>query len=217
MDANDAGASSDDSESSQSSGFMKNGTSLISAGGLEIKKSGNASRESENEPKKRKRKSKTPPKALAGPSKGAKGGKNGSPAKGRKTNSMPDTPAPYTSTPKRGASQVVRQDRTSPARKKRRYRPGTRALMEIRKYQKSTDLLIPKLPFSKLVRAITGSLVPTGNEIRFQASALLALQEASEAYISQLMEDCVLCAIHARRVTVMISDMCLARRIRGGL
>ncbi|XP_033731376.1 histone H3-like isoform X2 [Pecten maximus] len=76
----------------------------------------------------------------------------------------------------------------SPRRKSMRYRPGTRALMEIRRYQKTTDLLLRKLPFSRV---------------------------AAEAYLVHLFEDANLCAIHAKRVTVMPKDIWLARKIRG--
>jgi len=91
-----------------------------------------------------------------------------------------------------------------------RFRPGTVALREIRKYQKSTELLIRKLPFQRLVREIAQD---TG--LRFQSCAILALQEAAEAYLVGLFEDTNLCAIHAKRVTIMPKDMQLARRIRG--
>ncbi|KAG9006051.1 centromeric DNA-binding histone H3-like protein cse4 [Tulasnella sp. JGI-2019a] len=110
------------------------------------------------------------------------------------------------------------QGEDEPAQKKKRYRPGTVALREIRKYQKSTDLLISKLPFSRLVREIAMELVTDpDNEVglRWQSSALLALQEASEAYMVHLFEDTNLCAIHAKRVTIMQRDIQLARRIRG--
>merc|ERR1719246_285810 len=93
-----------------------------------------------------------------------------------------------------------------------RFRPGTVALREIRKFQKSTELLIRKLPFQRLVRDIAGNFK---NDLRFQSSAVLALQEASEAYMVGLFEDTNLCAIHAKRVTIMPKDMQLARRIRG--
>eukprot|EP00092_Neocalanus_flemingeri_P026228 GFUD01028429.1.p1 GENE.GFUD01028429.1~~GFUD01028429.1.p1 ORF type:complete len:249 (-),score=66.17 GFUD01028429.1:129-875(-) len=96
---------------------------------------------------------------------------------------------------------------------KRRYRPGTRALMEIRKFQKSTNLLIPKLPFSRLIRELAAQICSA--HMRFQSAAIMALQEAAEAYLVTLFEDTVLCAIHAKRVTVMPKDMNLARRIRG--
>merc|ERR1712025_1348107 len=93
-----------------------------------------------------------------------------------------------------------------------RFRPGTVALREIRKFQKSTELLIRKLPFQRLVRDIAGAFK---NDLRYQSSAVLALQEASEAYMVGLFEDTNLCAIHAKRVTIMPKDMQLARRIRG--
>merc|ERR1711933_376423 len=97
-------------------------------------------------------------------------------------------------------------------KKPHRYRPGTVALREIRKYQKSTELLIRKLPFQRLVREIAQEYK---NELRFQSSAILALQEATEAYLVSLFEDTNLCAIHAKRVTIMPKDIQLARRIRG--
>ena len=96
-----------------------------------------------------------------------------------------------------------------------RFRPGTVALREIRHQQRSTDLLIRKLPFSRLVREITQQFTPPGVAYRFQASALLALQEAMEAALVRLFEDTNLCAIHAKRVTIMRRDMQLARRING--
>lgn len=97
-------------------------------------------------------------------------------------------------------------------KRQHRYRPGTVALREIRKYQKSTELLIRKLPFQRLVREISRDL---RSDLRFQTSALLALQEACEAYIVGLFEDTNLCCIHSKRVTIQPKDMQLARRIRG--
>ena len=94
----------------------------------------------------------------------------------------------------------------------RRYRPGTIALREIRKFQKTTDLLIRKLPFQRLVREITCDFK---SDLRFQSQAVLALQEATEAYLVGLFEDTNLCALHAKRVTIMPKDMQMARRIRG--
>jgi histone H3 len=93
-----------------------------------------------------------------------------------------------------------------------RYRPGTVALREIRKYQKSTDLLLRKLPFQRLVREIAHDF---RTDLRFMPTAILALQEAAEAYLAGLFEDTNLCAIHAKRVTIFPKDMQLARRIRG--
>ena len=97
-------------------------------------------------------------------------------------------------------------------KKAHRFRPGTVALRMIRKYQKSTELLIRKLPFQRLVREIASDFK---TDLRFQSSAVLALQEAAEAYMVGLFEDTNLCAIHAKRVTIMPKDMQLARRIRG--
>jgi histone H3 len=97
-------------------------------------------------------------------------------------------------------------------KKPHRYRPGTVALREIRKFQKSTELLIRKLPFQRLVREIATDYK---SDLRFQSQAVLALQEASEAYLVGLFEDTNLCAIHAKRVTIMPKDIQLARRIRG--
>ena len=106
--------------------------------------------------------------------------------------------------------------KTKPAeggiKKPHRFRPGTVALREIRKYQKGTELLIRKLPFQRLVREIAADFK---TDLRFQSSAIAALQEASEAYLVGLMEDTNLCAVHAKRVTIMPQDMKLARRIRG--
>ena len=101
---------------------------------------------------------------------------------------------------------------TGGVKKPHRYRPGTVALREIRRYQKSTELLIRKLPFQRLVREIAQDFK---TDLRFQSSAVMALQEASEAYLVGLFEDTNLCAIHAKRVTIMPKDIQLARRIRG--
>uniref|UniRef100_A0A8D0BVM1 Histone H3-like centromeric protein A n=1 Tax=Salvator merianae TaxID=96440 RepID=A0A8D0BVM1_SALMN len=99
-------------------------------------------------------------------------------------------------------------------RRRRRYRPGQRAMLEIRKYQKSTNLLIQKLPFARVVREICLDFT-RGVDMQWQAMALMALQEAAEAFLVHLMEDAYLCAIHAKRVTLYPKDIQLARRIRG--
>ena len=115
----------------------------------------------------------------------------------------------------RKAAQKVAMEKCKKATeefKKQRYRPGKVALREIRRYQKSTDLLIRKLPFQRLVREIAQDFK---TDLRFQGSAVLALQEAAEAYLVGLFEDTNLCAIHAKRVTIMPKDIQLARRIRG--
>ena len=101
--------------------------------------------------------------------------------------------------------------------RKRRYRPGTNALKEIRRYQRSTDLLLRKLPFARLVKEIADHYIGSDFGMRWQSNAVLALQEACEAFLIHLLEDTNLCAIHAKRVTIMQRDIQLARRIRGQL
>ncbi|KRX01284.1 Histone-fold [Pseudocohnilembus persalinus] len=96
--------------------------------------------------------------------------------------------------------------------KKRRYRPGTICLREIKKYQKSTQLLIRKLPFQRLVRDISKFFEL---QARWQERAIHVLQEATESYIVGLLQDSLLCTVHAKRVTLMSKDIRLARRIRG--
>lgn len=95
-----------------------------------------------------------------------------------------------------------------------RLAPGVRALKDIRLLQKSTKLLIPKLPFARLVKEIMGTYTSVQ---RVRVDALLALQEAAEGFLVHLFEDMNLCAIHAKRVTIMPRDMYLARKIRGPL
>ena len=97
-------------------------------------------------------------------------------------------------------------------KRKHRYRPGTFALHEIRHYQKKTNLLIKRAPFARLVKEIAQGCM---QDLRFQNSAIDALQEAAEAYLVGLFEDTNLCAIHARWITIMPKDIQLARRIRG--
>ena len=96
--------------------------------------------------------------------------------------------------------------------KPHRYRAGTAALKDIRHFQGSTALLIRKLPFQRVVREIAQDFK---TDLRFQSVAELCLQEAMEAYLVRLFDDANLCAIHARRVTIMPKDLFLARRIRG--
>lgn len=115
-----------------------------------------------------------------------------------------------------------------PVKKPKRYRPGMLALKEIRRLQLSSDLLIPRVRFSRLVREIAKEVTATmeaknlgsgdnrGKGIYlFQSAAMMALHEASEAYLVRLFEDSNLCAIHAKRVTIMPKDISLARRLRG--
>ena len=91
------------------------------------------------------------------------------------------------------------------------YRPGTVALREIRRYQKSTELRISKMPFKRFVREGSQELTYAHTSTCFQRCAVMALREASEAYL----KDTNLCAFHAKRVTIMPKDIQLARRIRG--
>ena len=118
--------------------------------------------------------------------------------------------------PRKQISNKQAARKTAPSmggiKKPHRYRPGTVALREIRKYQKSTELLIRKLPFQRIVREVAQEYK---SDLRFQSTAVLALQEACESYLVSLFEDTNLCAIHAKRVTIMPKDMQLARRIRG--
>lgn len=97
-------------------------------------------------------------------------------------------------------------------KKPRRFKPGTVALREIRKYQKSTELLLAKLPFYRLVQEITQDFKC---DLRYQSTAILALQTAAEAYLVSLFEGANECAIHAKRVTIMPKDLKLTRRLRG--
>ena len=125
-------------------------------------------------------------------------------------------PQPKTTKKKKG--KVQGSGKTLPAsqqgmKKPCRYRPGTVALREIWHYQKLTELLIRKLPFQRLVREIAQDLGKMS--IHFQSGAIIALQEAAEAYLVGLLKDSNLCAIHAKRVTIMPKDIQLVHRIRG--
>ena len=93
-----------------------------------------------------------------------------------------------------------------------RYQPGMVMLREIRRYQKSTELLMHKLPFQRLVHEI---LQGYGGGYRVTPAMMMALQEAAEAYLVQLLEDSNLCAIHAKRITIQPKDIQLARQIHG--
>lgn len=110
------------------------------------------------------------------------------------------------------SEQFKRMNNVFEAASRHRVRPGIKVLNEIRKYRESTDLLLRKLSFSKLVREICQKFKPN---CFWQANALLALQEAAEAYMVHLFEDAYLCTVHAKRVTMYPKDLQLARRIRG--
>ncbi|XP_053183513.1 histone H3-like centromeric protein A [Scomber japonicus] len=134
--------------------------------------------------------------------------------KGTVPKRRPPQPGPSTA-PKSRPPQPSPSTSEVPAAspKKRRFRPGTKALKEIRKYQKSTELLLRKGPFARLVREVCQSI--THETLRWHMYALMALQEASEAFLIRLFADANLCAIHAKRVTIFPRDIQLARRIRG--
>jgi len=142
------------------------------------------------------------------PIKGATGGKAPRKQPAAKKTTGGKRPAAKKAPRKQPAAAIQKE------RKPHRYHPGTVALREIRQYQKSTELLIRKLPFQRLVREITQDVK---TNLRFQAGALDALQEASEAYLVGLFEDTNLAAIHAKRVTIMPKDVQLARHIRAGV
>ncbi|XP_010474733.1 PREDICTED: histone H3-like centromeric protein HTR12 [Camelina sativa] len=136
---------------------------------------------------------------------------------GEEDDAQPTTPAAATSpATKKGAKRTRYGSRSQGSQKKKSYRfkPGTVALREIRHYQKSTSLLIPAASFIRQVRSITNAVAPPQIS-RWTAEALVALQEAAEDYLIGLFSDSMLCAIHARRVTLMRRDFELARRIGG--
>jgi len=110
----------------------------------------------------------------------------------------------------KSAKKVLKQG--SGQKKPHRYKPGTVALREIRRYQKSTELLIRKLPFQRLVREIAQEFK---TDLRFQSEAIMALQEAAESHLASIFKDANRCAIHAKRVTIMPKDIQLARCCRG--
>lgn len=127
--------------------------------------------------------------------------------------------------PKRYVKVILSKGRKRPAsaadgavgktRRKHRFRPGTVALREIRRYQKGTELLLRKLPFQRLVREIAQEMAPGTGDLRFQASAIAALQEAAEMFLVETFDQANLCAIHAKRVTIFPKDLELARRLAG--
>ncbi|KAG7594842.1 Histone H2A/H2B/H3 [Arabidopsis thaliana x Arabidopsis arenosa] len=112
--------------------------------------------------------------------------------------------------PRRARQAMPRGSQKKPYR----FKPGTVALREIRHFQKQTNLLIPAASFIRQVRSITHALAPPQIN-RWTAEALVALQEAAEDYLVGLFSDSMLCAIHARRVTLMRKDFELARRLGG--
>lgn len=98
-------------------------------------------------------------------------------------------------------------------KKPRRWRPGTKALQEIRRYQRTTDLILPKSTFLRLIQEIAQQQL--GKSYRFQTSAILALQEGAEAYLVEVLGDTQLCALHAGREGIKNKDLSLAMCLRG--
>ncbi|CAL9108244.1 histone H3 [Musa troglodytarum] len=128
----------------------------------------------------------------------------------------PATPSGATPSTTATRSRVARQGAPSQSKqqpRRRRFRPGVVALREIRNLQKTWNLLIPFAPFVRLVREITHFYSKEVN--RWTPEALIAIQEAAETHMIEMFEDAYLCAIHAKRVTLMQKDIHLARRIGG--
>ena len=142
-------------------------------------------------------------------------------ASGRSMRSQQLQRAKASNQPRR-AKAAASAARGAGVKKPHRYRPGTVALREIRRYQKSTDLLIKKLPFQRLLKEMTYNSWKQMDEMkrtqldkmpRMQVATVNCIQEASEATLVGLFEDTNLCAIHAKRVTIMKKDVDLAKRI----
>ena len=137
----------------------------------------------------------------------------GTPVRDRKTAVMGKTPREAKkSKPLRKQSRQGVPTSKQNVKKLHCYHPGTVALHEIHRYQKSTDLLIQKLPFQHLIREIAQDFK---TDLCFQSSTIMALQEAAEYYLVGLFEDTNLCCIHAKHVTIMLKDIQLAHRIWG--
>ncbi|KAK1257607.1 histone H3-like centromeric protein HTR12 [Acorus gramineus] len=133
---------------------------------------------------------------------------------GQRTPASPSTPSSSRTKSKRSVEATPAGSVPSTEerqRKKKRFKPGTVALREIRKFQKSTELLIPSAPFIRLVRELTGIYSREVN--RWAAEALVCIQEAAEAFMVEMFNDAYLCSIHAKRVTLTPKDWQLARRI----
>lgn len=97
-------------------------------------------------------------------------------------------------------------------KKQHRYRPGAKALLEIKRFQRSTETLIRKAPFNRLAREIATNIK---KDVRFQMEAVEALQVSSEDFLVDVFQDANLCAIHAKRCTLQVKDIQLANRISG--
>merc|ERR1712216_986749 len=120
-------------------------------------------------------------------------------------------PRPLKRRPREDDAEVEGGGDGEKTKTKRRYKPGTLALKEIRKFQKSTELLIRKAPFCRLVREIS-RFPPSCSDTR---PSRCWRSRRRRRISSCTSSHCNLCAIHAKRVTIMPKDLQLARRIRG--
>jgi len=116
---------------------------------------------------------------------------------------------------KDGEKRKSKRGEVAGVKRKHRWRPGTVALREIRRFQRTTNLLIPRSPFLRMIRQVMSEVKQGQSDLRIQVGAVGAIQEAAEAYIVGVFEDTNLCAIHAKRVTIMPRDIHLAMRLRG--
>ena len=112
----------------------------------------------------------------------------------------------------KGAKRKKAKAKQGKVGKKFRWHPGTCALRQIKRYQKTTNVLCRKAPFQRMIRELATS---HKEGLRWQASAVMALQEATDSYVTGLLSDSNLCALHGKRVTLMARDLALARRLRG--
>ena len=115
---------------------------------------------------------------------------------------------------KKSGNEQKEKEKGSDGRKEEKskgVRRGLKALCEIEKYQSSTDTLIRKLPFQRVVREIAQTIQ---EDLQFQSTAIMALQKVGEAFLVRLLEQSNLCAIHAKCVMVIPKDIQLVRRIR---
>ncbi|XP_076814374.1 uncharacterized protein LOC143460658 isoform X1 [Clavelina lepadiformis] len=119
------------------------------------------------------------------------------------------------STPRKNKTPISQSSNSkiSQERTRRRCRPGQKALKEIRHAQRSTELCIRKLAFSRLVREIQYRINP--RITHWQLNSIACLQEAAEAYLIRYLEDCNEAAVFAQRVTLMQKDLQFIGRLRG--
>jgi histone H3/H4 len=94
---------------------------------------------------------------------------------------------------------------------KRRARPGAKALREIKKFQETAELLIPRAPFDRLIRELIRYEIKP--DIHFTRSAYVALQEATEAYLVRLFESAYDITMHIKHTTLTVRDLRLAKKI----